>query len=155
MDQIGPRAPPSFRGALYYNPYICSAGPAGLPQRCLGSTFVPGEALRGPFGKILDPKMEIREHHWNLKSDFGGSKTPRPRTKMGFSTPPHCFRCNARPQHGFQRFPRHLSTATCSWGRRQWAQPSRVYHFGDQGWGSGPKTPPALAISNLAVYRAP
>ena len=113
--------PPSFRGALCYNPYICSAGPAGLPQRCLGSTFVPGEALRGPFGKIFDPKIEIREHHWTLKSDFGGSKTSRPRTKMRFSRPPHCFRCNGRPQHGFQSFPRHLSTATFSWGRRQWA----------------------------------
>ena len=36
-------------------------------------------------------------------------------------------------------------------GRR----PSRMYHFGDQDWGSGPKTPPALAIGNLAVYRPP
>ncbi len=78
-------------------------------------------ALRGPFGKIFVPKIEIREHHWTLKSDFGGSKTSRSRTKLRFSRPPHCFRCNGQPQHGFQSFPRHLPTATFSWGPRQWA----------------------------------
>ena len=31
-----------------------------------------------------------------------------------------------RPQHGFRSFPRHVSTTAFPWGRRQWAQPSRI-----------------------------
>ena len=32
---------------------------------------------------------------------------------------------------GFRSCPRHVSTTAFPWGRRQWAQPSRMYNFRD------------------------
>ena len=44
-----------------------------------------------------------------------------------------------RPQHGFRSFPRHVSTTSFPWGRRQWAQPSRIRrpHMGCRRVGHG------------------
>ena len=39
-------------------------------------------------------------------------------------------------ENRLRSIPRHNPTAIFPWGRRQWAQPSRVYHFRDQGCGS-------------------
>ncbi len=45
------------------------------------------------------------------------------------------------PQCDFENrlrsIPRHNPTASFPWGRRQWTQPSRMYHFRDQDCGSG------------------
>ena len=120
-----PKPPSDFRGALSYNRYFCLGALQWFPLDSLnvprGALSFPGKHSEVRSGRFSPPKLRFGSIIGLQKSDFGGSNTSRSRTKMRFSRPPHCFRCNGRPQHGFQSFPRHLSTATFSWGRRQWA----------------------------------
>ena len=72
---------PSRRPDLLRMAYVSCMGGHPVPAWALGSLLVPRgafsvpeRALRGPFGTIFDPKIEIREHHWTPKLDFGGSQ---------------------------------------------------------------------------------
>ena len=95
-------------GAMAWGPHA-GAGVSPAPIKCRESCMWPMFPARGAGRGIRDHFEGLREP----PSGTFGVRNWIPR----------------RPQHGFRSFPRHVSTTSFPWGRRQWAQPSRMYHF--------------------------
>ena len=81
-------------------------GPSPAPMKCRESCMWPMFPARGAGRGIQDRFEGLREP----PSGTFGVRNWIPR----------------RPQHGFRSFPRHVSTTSFPWGRRQWAHPSRM-----------------------------
>ena len=90
-------------GALGYK---AGVGHGPVPLECMESSMWPMFPARGAG-------RGVRDH-------FEGSREPPSGT---FGVRNWILR---RPQHGFRSFPRHVLTTSFPWGRRQWAQPSRI-----------------------------